>query len=148
MRLQNLCAILADSRGMAAVELALALPCILLLTLGAASVSSMVAMRNDLQQAAAQAAAMAIANPPQAGDMSTVKAVAVGASGLAADKVAVTTRMTCDGIETTDVNGCSGTQEQARYVVISLNASFAPAWRHFGLPASVPIQVSREVRYQ
>lgn len=137
-----------DERGLAAVEMGLVAPVLLFLTAGVADVSQMVARTIDLQQAAVQTAALAMAQP-QPNDYSALRTIAAQAAGLPAAQVAVNAGLSCDGVVQAQADGaCPTGQQQARYVNITFNASYVPTWRHFGIAANVPITVSRQVRVQ
>lgn len=137
-----------DERGIAAVEFGLVVPVLLFLTAGVADVSQMVARTIDLQQAAVQTAALAMAQP-QPNDLSELRTIAAQAAGLPAERVSVNASLSCDGATQAQADGsCPTGQQQARYVLITFNASYVPTWRHFGISANVPIRVSRQVRMQ
>lgn len=139
----TLCA--ADQRGVAAIELGMTLPILTMLSLGAFDVSRMIAQRIDYQQTTAEVASLAVARPPQT-DTTYLKDAAVSASGLPASDVTVTTSLTCDGTVSNSV--CTSTQEQARYVTLTLNGQYVPLWTHFGVDQTVSMTVTRTVRYQ
>lgn len=137
-----------DERGLAAAEFGVVVPVLLFLTAGVADVSQMVARTIDLQQAAVQTAGLAMAQP-QPNDVAELNTIAAQAAGLPAASVLVAASLTCDGVAQVKADGsCPTGQQQARYVLITFNASYVPSWRHFGISATVPIRVSRQVRMQ
>lgn len=138
-------ALIADRRGTAAVELAMTLPILTLLSIGAFDISRMIATRIDYQQAAAEVASLAVARPPQ-GDTTYLKNAAASASGLDASKITVTTKLECNG--TTSNSECSSGQEQARFVTMTFNGQYTPVWTHFGVENTVNMTVSKTIRYQ
>src|SRR3546814_409238 len=88
--------LIADHRGLAAIELAFTLPVLTLLSLGAFDISRMLSTQIEYQQAAAEVASLAIARPPQS-DTSYLKTVAAAASGLPESQVTAVLSLTCNG---------------------------------------------------
>lgn len=136
---------LPDRRGVAAIELAFTLPVLTFLSLGAFNVARLLSAQIDYQQAAAEVASLALARPPQS-DTAYLKQAAMTASGLTEDKVTVATSLTCNG--TASNSNCASGQEQARYVIVTLNGQYAPLWTHFGVSQTINLDVVRKVRYQ
>ena len=137
-----------DSRGLAAMELGLALPVLTALGVGAIVGTRMVAQRIDYQQAAAEVASLALARAPAStGDTAYLKSAVVAASGLSGDKVTVSMTLTCDGTLSAS-STCASSQEQARFVSLRLAGSYTPLWTAFGVGGPVPMVVTRTVRIQ
>mgnify|MGYP003582361488 FL=1 len=137
---------LANARGVAVIELAMTLPLLAMLSIGAFDVSRMIAKRLDYQQAAAEVATLAIAKPPQT-DTAYLKTAAATASGLDPSQITVTLSMTCNGAASTNA-ACGAGEEQARYVTLTLNGQYVPVWTHFGVSQTVNMTVTRKMRYQ
>lgn len=137
--------VLADQRGLAVIELAMTLPVLTMLSIGAFDVSRMIATQIDYQQAAAEVASLAIARPPQS-DTAYLKTAAAAASGLNEADITVTTKITCNGVDSNA--NCASGQEQARYVTLTMNGQYVPVWTHFGIDDTVNLTVTRVVRYQ
>lgn len=139
----------ADQRGVAAIELALALPILVLLSLGAYDVSRMVEARIDLQQAAAQVTSLALARPVAGDDVDHLERIAMEVADLPADKVSVEPKLYCGDVARDSYSGsCEPGVEQARYLEVELRSSYHPMWRHFGIGETIDMTIARKVRLQ
>ena len=86
-----------DREGAMVIETALVAPVLVLMSLGAFQVSGIVARQSELQSAAAEAGAIALASPPDTiSKRAVLKNVVMASSGLPADKVTVSVVYRCD----------------------------------------------------
>lgn len=136
-----------DERGTMLIETAIVAPALLLLSMGGFQVSQVIARQTELQGAAAEASAIALAAPPETEDQrAALKAVIMDSTGLDADKVSITQKFRC-GSATAYVNAstdCVGTRV-ASYVRIELNDTYTPAWTAWGIGEPFDFNVDRYV---
>lgn len=135
--------------GVAAVEFCITLPVLLMLTLGVYDVSRMIAARLDYQQAIAEVAGLAIAQPPQ-NDFTYLIDAMDAATDAPRDNISVSRRLHCNNnVMPADTATCGDpSDERAWYVSISVQGTFTPSTTHFGVGASKTISVTRTVRVQ
>lgn len=138
----------ADRDGAMVIETALVAPVLVLLSLGAFQVSGMVARQTELQSAASEAAAIALAaEPDTTAKRTALEQVIEASSGLAADKVAVSEAYRCDAGTSfvTVVSDCTGSENVSVYVKINLTDTYTPAWTQFGVGSPINYNVTRYV---
>lgn len=140
-----------DCRGMMAVETAIVATVVALLSLGAFQVSTFVARQNELQGAAADAAAIALAaKPDTTTKLNTIKSILRTSTGLSTDRVTVSYVYRC-GTESTLItspSSCSqnGSNRLYTYVRIVLSDTYNPIWSSYGLGSGVNLRVDRTVQ--
>ncbi|MFM5923997.1 MAG: TadE/TadG family type IV pilus assembly protein [Novosphingobium sp.] len=128
------------------IETAIVAPVLVLMSLGAYQVSGVVARQTELQSAAAEAAAIALASPPDTAAKQTVlKNVLMASTRLPTDKVAIAMRYRCGSAITLSTTACAAGQIQSSYVRIQLNDTYTPSWTHFGVGRPITYQVKRYV---
>lgn len=142
--------LLRDSKGMMAVETAIVATVVALLSLGAFQVSSFVARQNELQGAAADAAAIALAaKPDTTSKLDTIKSILQTSTGLASNNVAVSYVYRCGTGTTilTSSSSCSqsGSNRLYTYVRIVLTDTYNPIWSAYGVGSGVNLKVDRTV---
>ena len=117
------------------------------MSLGAFQVSQVVARQTELQEAAAQAASIAMAAAPDtAAKRAVVKDIIVTQTGLAANNVTVTEKFRC-GTATAFVDNaslCVGVKV-ANYVLIQLDDTYTPLWARWGFGSALNFNVDRYV---
>lgn len=139
-----------DSDGAMVIETAIVAPVLVLLSLGAFQISTIVARQTELQSAASEASAIALAAAPDtATKRATVKSVIQASTGLGADKVAVTEAFRCDADATYSNNAtsCNG-DNVSRFVKIVLTDTYTPNWTRFGVGSPIQYSVTRYVMYK
>ena len=144
---RHLAALLRDTRGALLIETAIVAPVLVLMSLGAFQVSSMVARQSELQSAVAEASAIALAVAPDtSAKRATVKSVIMASSGLASGHVTVSNTYRC-GTTATYQNGqsCSGSSKLSEYVKIELTDTYTPIWTEFGVGGPMNYNVTRYV---
>lgn len=140
-----------DSDGTMVIETAIVTPVLVLLTLGSYQVSNMVARQTELQSAAAEAVAIALAAAPDtAAKRTVVEQVIERSSGLAADKVSVAAAYRCDDSTryVTSPDSCSSAKVVSSFVKIDLRDTYTPSWTKFGVGSPINYNVTRYVLYQ
>ncbi len=136
-----------DERGAMMIETAIVAPVLILMSMGAFQVSQVVARQTELQNAAAEASAIALASPPDTATKRTVlKNIIVTSTGLAAEKVTISEKFRC-GSATAFVDSassCAGTKV-AHYVLIQLDDTYTPVWTRWGFSEPLNFNVDRYV---
>lgn len=113
--------LLADSQGFGAMELALALPFLFLLSLGTVDASLLIGTKLDYEQAAQRATDFALAKRPNSSDGTYIQSEAATAAGVTANDVAVTIWLECNGVkQTTFSSVCPTGQVPARFVNVNI----------------------------
>lgn len=137
----------SDTEGAMIIETALIAPVLVLMSLGAYQVSGMVARQSELQSAAAEASAIALAAKPDTdAKLATVKQIVMASTGLSAEKVTIEARVRCGTSinYVTTLDSC-GTERPSRYVKIYLSDTYQPAWTQFGVGSPLNYNVTRYV---
>lgn len=140
-----------DDRGAMLIETAIVAPVLILLALGAFQASGVVARQTDLQNAASEAAAIALAAAPDtAAKRTTVERVIEASSGLAPDKVTVSAAYRCDSSATyvTSPDSCASAKVVSSFVKITLTDTYTPTWTEFGMGSPIQYNVTRYVMFQ
>jgi Flp pilus assembly protein TadG len=146
----------ADETGAMVIETALVAPVLVLISLGAFQISGMVARQTELESAASEAAAIALAaQPDTSAKRATLAAVVQASSNLPAATtpgtrgVQVTEVFRC-GIQTSYVTSASSctSGQMSRYVRIALVDTYSPTWTRFGVGSDVTYRVTRNVMYK
>ena len=138
-----------DQRGTMVIETAIVAPVLVLMSLGAFQVSTMVARQSELDSAAAEGAAIALASPPTTtAKMSTLQQVIVASTGLASNKVTVTAAYRCNSSTayvTASTSCTSGVI--SNFVKIYITDTYTPKWVHYGVGSPINYRVTRYVEY-
>jgi len=144
----------ADQRGVSIVEFAATAPALALLVVGIGDLARGFSERYALQQAANRTLEMAQLGTSR-DDYSFLVAEAATAAGVTAANVTLTQWLECNGSTTRlawDAE-CSAGEQIARYVTLTINSSFRPAFSTVGYPGAradgtVPISASASLRVQ
>lgn len=137
-----------DREGAMIIETALVAPVLVLMSLGAFQVSTVVARQTELQSAASEAAAIALASPPDTiAKRAVLKNVVMASTGLPADKVTVSVAYRCDAQTsyTFNLNDCNSAQVVSSFVRIRLIDTYTPAWTSFGVGSPINYNVVNHV---
>lgn len=135
--------------GSVAIETAFIVPILATMVLGGLEVSNIVSRQTELQTAAAEAAAIAVARPPEdADERAILEGVIEASTGLAADQVTLELRFRCDTspnlIENSDTCGTSSVVSE--FVIITMQDTYTPTWTQFGVGGPVNYNVTRRVQ--
>lgn len=139
-----------DERGAMIIETAIVAPVLVLMSLGAFQVSQMVARQSELESAASEAAAIALASAPDnAAKRTTLQQVIMSSTNLSASNVAVTEVYRCNSnaAYVTALTSCTS-GVVAKYVRIGLTDTYTPAWTRFGVGSPLSFRVNRYVMYK
>jgi len=138
----------AASDGTMAIETAIVAPVMILLAFGSFQVSSMVARHTELQTAAEDAAAIALAAPPESQtDLARIKNIILASTNLEADEVSLSFAYRCDDAEATVTtqDECNEEAPIWSYMQVSLDTHYVPIWTQLGVGAPVNLKVQRSV---
>ncbi|MDP3907505.1 TadE/TadG family type IV pilus assembly protein [Novosphingobium sp.] len=134
-----------------AIETALIAPVIVLLSLGAFQISSMVARQSELQGAVAEAQAIALAVDPDTSEKrQTLREVIMASANLEADKVSVAAVYRCNdsAAYVTAVSECAANAKVTSYVKITITDEYEPIWTKFGIKNSIDFNIERYVLFK
>lgn len=137
-----------DSQGTMAVETALVVPALALMSVGSFQVSAMVARQSELQSAAAEAGQIAIASPPDTDVKRTMlKQIIMASTGLPTSKVTLTMKYRCGATVALQTNNnCANASDKVSvYVEIYMTDTYTPLWNDFGVGSPMTYRVTRRV---
>ena len=138
-----------DASGAAIVETAVVVPVLAILSLGGFEVSNIVARQSELQAAAAEAAAIALAAKPDTADKrDDVEEIIRTSTRLqGASAVTLTPVFRCQGMDGYHAStaDCDADTVAWAYVQIDMTDSYAPLWTSFGMGAPMEFNVRRYV---
>ena len=143
-----------DNRGTMVIETAIVTPVLVLMSLGAFQVSSLVARQSELDSAAAEGAAIAIASPPNTtAKLTTLHDVLVTSTGLPTGNVAVEAAYRCgsNAAYLTEAQKaatpCTSGSVISNYVKIYLTDTYTPTWVQYGIASPITFRVTRYVEF-
>jgi hypothetical protein len=139
----------SDTAGAVAIETVIVAPVLLLLSFGAFQVSMMVARQNELQSAAAEAAAIVMAVRPETNaQIAAIERVVESSTGLAPDRVTIAWLFRCgsDTAYTAASDACDPEQEISTYLRVAMADTYTPEWTHFGVGRPITYRVVRTVQ--
>lgn len=137
-----------DQRGSMAIETAFVAPVLLLLALGGFEVSQMVARQTELQSAAAEAAAVVRATPPENWqERRTIRQIIQTSTGLDNEHVSVQEVFRC-GTQTayTDDGDACGSNPKSTFIRIIISDNYTPIWANYGIGSGFEYNVQRTVQ--
>ncbi len=144
--LHRLSKLLSNQDGVAVIELAIAAPVLVTMSLGMFDVANAVAQRNSMQQASAEVALLVMAKPPANGNVDYLKAAAAEATGLDMEDIDAEITHFCNDVEQETLD-CEEDEDSASYVVVNLNDSYTPIWVNFGVGGPIDMSVTRKTRF-
>jgi Flp pilus assembly protein TadG len=145
---RNLRRLIRDDRGTMVIETAIVTPVLVLMSLGAYQVSMMVSKQSELDSAAAEGAAIALASTPDTSvKRTTIHDIMVASTGLPSGNVTVTAAYRCNAASTYVTAACSSGQVSANYVKIYMTSTYTPSWTHWGIGSPITYRVTRYVQY-
>lgn len=121
-----------DKSGASAVELAIIMPVLVLLTCMAGDVAMAFKAKITLQRAAERTAQLAAAGgytsdtTNSSAAYNNLAADAAAAAGVPTGNVTVTPTLLCDSTAQTTPNYCTATQQMKRYVAINISGTYTP----------------------
>jgi len=139
----------ADQSGSMLIETAVVTPALVLMAIGGFEASNLVARQSELQSAAAEAATISLAAPPETEtEVQTIRDVIKMSTDLDNDHVDVTRVVRC-GTNTAYVafgTDCGDGVTTSTFLSIVITDSYTPQWASFGLGGPVEYNVSRTVQ--
>lgn len=150
---RRLKSLLRDRGGASIIELAVVLPVVCLILAGLVDVASCYSAQMSLQQAAARALER-VQTTAQRADYSYVQGEAAAAASVPPSQVSVQNWLECDDQRQASYGAtCAPGQRSARYVEVTVNASYSPFFNFTPLgersnDGSVPLSASSSVRVQ
>jgi len=137
-----------DADGSIAIETAFVAPLLAMLSLGGFEVSAMVARQTELQSAASEAEAIALAaSPDTAAERATVKSVIMASTGLEANEVAIAEKFRCSdaAVIVATETACEEDTTVWKYVEVTLSTTYTPTWQNWGFGQTINYNVVRRV---
>ena len=143
-----------DQRGTMVIETAIVTPVLVLMSLGAYQVSALVARQSELDSAAAEGAAIAIASPPtDAAKRTTLQqviATSLTPAAPAVNNVTVTVSAAyrCNSAIAfvTDSTTCAS-GVISNFVKIYITDTYTPTWVQYGIGSAISFNTTRYVEY-
>lgn len=149
LMLKQLC---CDQRGTMVIETAIVAPVLVLMSLGAFQVSSLVARQSELDSAAAEGAAIAIASPPNTDAKRTTlqQVVTASVNGKPSDTAVVTAtaayRCNAATAYVTDPTSCTS-GVISNFVKIYITETYTPTWVRYGIASAITFRTTRYVEF-
>jgi Flp pilus assembly protein TadG len=146
-----LSALKRDERGAVLIETALITPVLLIMSIGAYDVSRGVARQTELQEVAAEFAAIAMARETVGvAELEQMKEIAAASAGVDEDAVTVSENIKCGTAPELYVatHECLDDEEQSRILTIEVEATYTPTWTSFGMGEPLNLNVTRTVQIQ
>lgn len=136
-----------DTRGTMVIETAIVAPILAMLSIGTFEISRMISRQNELQQAVAEAAQIALASKPDnSTKRETIRGIIKTSTGLADNKVTITNEYRCGSATTvTSSNLCTTTDVVTTYIKIVVTDTYTPIWNDFGVGSAFNFNVTRKV---
>ena len=138
-----------DRRGSMVIETAIVAPVLVLMAVGSFQVSAMVSRQSELQSAAAEATAIALAtHPTTQAQVDTIKSVIRASTGLADNQVTIAWKYRCGTTASyVATSGTCGTGvEESTFLQITMTATYTPLWTSFGVSSPLNYNVVRTVQ--
>ncbi|WP_427969742.1 TadE/TadG family type IV pilus assembly protein [Altererythrobacter sp.] len=149
-----------DESGVALIEMALALPVLLVMFLGMVDASTLVATKIDLEQAAQRTTDFVLAVRPTSNNTADYVTEAANAAGVSKQNVTVTFTLECDGVKMGSfTDECADGQTTERYAFVQIFEDVPTKfdWRSFASmfsgrtvtdPGTVKVVGDSTVRFQ
>jgi Flp pilus assembly protein TadG len=141
--------LLRSSRGSMAIETAIVAPTLIMMTLGAFEVSTMVARQQELQTAANEAAIIAVATNRGASVTPDQLAAIIRSSvNVTTNQLTVAQRFRCgtNAQLVTARTSCTTGQAISTYLTISIQDTHEPIWHAYGIGRAITFSVQRTVQ--
>jgi Flp pilus assembly protein TadG len=126
--------IAGDRTGFGAMELGLALPFLVLLSLGMVDASKLISTKIDYEQAAQRTTDFALAKRPNGSDGTYLKTEAANAAGVASENVSVSIFLECNGVQQQDFDAsCAAGEIPARFAEVTISSPVATEFDWSGI---------------
>lgn len=140
-----------DEGGAVLIETAFIAPVLLIMSIGAFDVSKGVARQTELQEVAAEFAAIAMARETVGqAELEQMKDIAIASARIDEDAIDIAENVKC-GTEAelyASNYECPGDAEQSRILTISIEDTYNPTWTSFGVGGPIELSVVRSVQIQ
>lgn len=121
--------LLRDMTGTAMIEMALTAPLLIFVMLAVSDMAQGFATQLQLKQAADRTIELASLAGQRQGSYSYLQAEGATAANVSTSNVTVSSWLECNGVkQAATVTNCTGSQQFARYVGISITGSYSPAY--------------------
>lgn len=147
-----------DERGTGTIELALSVPILAFILVGAVDMGMGYTERLALQQAANRTLETGVARGRVSDSYSYLQAIGATNSGQPSSNVTIDNWLECDGTKQSSFDGtCGSNQQSARYISVKITGTHTPSFNYNGLArrfgdtnlgGSVPIAGFAAVRIQ
>lgn len=144
-----LAAVMQSERGSVAIETAFVAPVLLALALGGIEAGYAIARQTELQSAAAEAAAIVLAKPPEtATDRATIRNIVKTSADVQSWNVWVAEIYRCgtDANYVSSQDSCEENESVATYFYLFIWDRYTPVWAEYGLGDPFFFRVSRTIR--
>ena len=144
-----------DCRGTMVIETAIIAPLLIILSIGAFEISTIVARHSEVQSAAAEAVAIVMAATPENQvQIEQIEAVMENSTGIPEDDVTFAIKVRCGTEDTLTVRQdltpdpalCGDEDRQAWFLAISMTDRYNPVWTKFGVGEQLVYNVKRMVQ--
>ncbi|SMC31247.1 TadE/TadG family type IV pilus assembly protein [Novosphingobium sp. B1] len=144
------CGLRADITGVMAIETAVIAPVMVLFSLGAYQVSSLVARQGEIQSAMTVAESVALATEPDtSAKRDTLKGIVAASTGLPQSQIVVEAAYRCNASTTfvTLESTCLTGANVSRYIRVKITDSYVPLWTEFGVGSTIALSAERYILY-
>jgi hypothetical protein len=138
-----------DRRGSFAIETAIVVPVLILMTLGTFEVGRMVARQQELQSAANESQLIILAtNQGAVTDLVTIESIIRESVDLDANEVTLRQRYRCGSSATLVLLPvlCQPDDIVSSYVLVRITDTYTPIWTHLGLGRTINYNITRRVQ--
>lgn len=149
-RLNLLAALRSDTNGAMAIETAIIAPLMVLFSLGAYQVSSLVARQGEIQSAMTLAESVALATEPDTSTKrDTLRDIVAASTNLPSSQIEVTAAYRCDASETyvTLESTCLTGANVSRYLRVKISDTYVPLWKEFGVGSNIALGAERYILF-
>ena len=150
-RLALLSRLRSDKSGAVMIETALVAPVLILLSIGAFQVSTLVARNSELVGAMSEAQSMVLAaDLDTAEQRGKLKEVLVESTGVAAEKISVEDAFRCNAAPdyVTAENECVAGDRVSTFIKIGIEDTYTPIWVGFGIGKPFKYDLDRYIMYK
>lgn len=147
--LARLGALLGDVRGSAAIETAIVAPVLVLMAIGSFEASRMVARQQELQTAASETEAIALAaNAGATTNTTTLESILRTSLDLSDEDVTIIRQYRCDAdtVLVSSPSTCGVDAVISSYIKLTITDSYEPIWTRLGIATAVDYSVVRLVQ--
>jgi Flp pilus assembly protein TadG len=141
----------SDRRGAVLIETAIVGPVLILMSLGAFEIGSMVARNNELVSAVAEAQSMVLAVDIDTQEKrDQLKDLIADSTGLSPENVTVEEAFRCNSAQTyvATMSDCATGDRVSSLIRIEVVDTYEPLWTKFGVSGPLEYRVDRHIIYK